>query len=372
MGRKHTIHLIVGARPNFVKAAPLLSKFADLLPEVNVKLVHTGQHYDYKMSQVFFDQFRIPKPDYHLGIGSGTHGYQTGRALEALEKLFLEKKPDMVIVLGDVNPTLAAALAAVKIHVPIAHIEAGLRSFDMRMPEEVNRILTDHISDLLFVTENAGIDNLRKEGIDQDKMYLVGNIMIDALAGIMPQVETSTILRELDLDPGSYSVITLHRPGNVDVGEQLLVALDIIREASSAGEVVFPAHPRTLESISRLDMKSAFDSVSDLHIIEPRGYVDFMKLISRARFVMTDSGGIQTEASYLGVPCITLRDETEHLITLSKGTNILAGMDLLRFQKALCFATSFDHSDYSVPESLDGKASVRIVTVIQEFMKILQ
>ena len=372
MGRKHTIHVVVGARPNFVKVAPLLSEFADSLPGTSVKLVHTGQHYDFEMSQVFFDQFGIPEPDYHLGIGSGTHGYQTGRALEALEKLFLDKKPDIIIVLGDVNSTLAAALAAVKIHIPVAHIEAGLRSFDLRMPEEVNRILTDHISDLLFVTENAGINNLIKEGVKKDIMYLVGNIMIDALAGIMPHVETSSILHELDIDPSSYSVITLHRPGNVDVREQLLVALDILREAASVGQVIFPAHPRTLESISRLDMKSAFDSVSDLHIIEPRGYVDFMKLISQARFVMTDSGGIQTEASYLGVPCITLRDETEHLITLNKGTNILAGMDMQRFKKALCFATSFNHSDYIVPELLDGKASVRIVSELQEFMKILQ
>ncbi|MHA1970323.1 MAG: non-hydrolyzing UDP-N-acetylglucosamine 2-epimerase, partial [Candidatus Thorarchaeota archaeon] len=352
MGRKQSIHLVVGARPNFIKAAPLLSELTDTLPDINVKLVHTGQHYDYNMSQVFFRQLRLPEPDFYLGIGSGLHGEQTGKLLAALERLFLQDKPDLVFVLGDVNSTLAAALAAVKIHIPVAHVEAGLRSNNMQMPEEVNRILTDHISDILFVTEEAGIQNLSREGIHDDKVHLVGNVMIDALSNLMPAVRTSDVLEKHCLSPGEYAVVTFHRPASVDNKEDLAHIQDVLTVVVKEHKVVFPVHPRTAESIQKFRMQNSFDSLDGLIMTEPYGYIDFMKLVSESSFVMTDSGGIQSEASYMGVPCITLRESTEHQITLYSGTNTLVGNNKNRIQLAIDEACSFNRSSYTIPKLL--------------------
>ena len=368
MGRKHIIHLVVGARPNFIKAAPLLSEFAESLPEVNVKLVHTGQHYDYNMSQVFFRQLRLPEPNFYLGIGSGLHGEQTGKLLEALEQLFLQDKPDLVLVLGDVNSTLAAALAAVKIHIPVAHVEAGLRSNNMHMPEEINRILTDHISDILFVTEEAGIHNLLREGIPEEKVHLVGNVMIDALANLMPVVRSSDVLERLNLLPGEYAVATLHRPATVDNQEGLTHIKDVLAGVVRERKVVFPVHPRTAESILKFKMQNSLDSLDGLMMTEPYGYIDFMKLVSESSFVMTDSGGIQSEASYMGVPCITLRESTEHQITLSSGTNTLVGKDVTRIKHAIHEASNFNRSSYTAPGYLDGNASERIGKILGKIM----
>ena len=360
------VHLIVGARPNFVKAAPLMRSLNSRLRNSTLELVHTGQHYDYEMSRVFFEQFRIPEPEFHLGVGSAPHGARAGRILEELERLFMSRRPEMVIVLGDVNSTLAAALAAVKLRIPVAHVEAGLRSFDMAMPEEVNRILTDRISDMLFVTERAGVENLLGEGMPDERIYLVGNVMIDLLRSMADDVSRSTVLSELGLSPGTYSVLTLHRPQNVDGPEGLRRAADIIGRISGRLGMVFPVHPRTAASIERNGMENIFSSIKGLHRTGPMGYGDFMKLVGNSRFVMTDSGGIQSEAAYLGVPCITLRETTEHLITLEAGINSLTGMDPDRVERAVEDALSFDPSDYTVPGLLDGRASERIADIVAD------
>ncbi len=366
MGNEYKIHIVIGARPNFVKVSPLLIELSKSCSEISVKLIHTGQHYDYSMSKIFFDQFSIPEPDYHLEIGSGTHGYQTARVLEKLEKLFIQDQPDMIVVLGDVNSTLAAALAAVKLHIPIAHIESGLRSFDMRMPEEVNRILTDHISDYLFVTEPAGCDNLLKEGIAEEKIHMVGNIMIDALVSVMPQINKSDVMTNLNLSPGKYAIVTLHRPVNVDSYDKLKKVQEIIKIASHTKVVVFPIHPRTRASLLKHCLMDDFLAISNLRIIEPLGYIDFMKIVNESTYIMTDSGGIQSETSYLGVPCITLREATEHLITLAEGTNKLTGLDVDKVAAAIINAEKFKLKEYSIPKMLDGKTSERIVNVIRK------
>lgn len=363
------IHMVVGARPNFVKAAPILSAFAKALPEFEVALVHTGQHYDYNMSRVFFEQFGISEPDFHLGIGSAPHGAQTGRVLEALESLFMDTKPNLIMVLGDVNSTLAAALAAVKLHLPVAHVEAGLRSFDMKMPEEVNRILTDRISEILFTTEKSGIENLISEGIPEKRIYLVGNVMIDNLAKFINRMDESTVLDELDLKTNDYSVLTLHRPGNVDSRDGILKALEVIKLVSDSGKLIFPIHPRTSRNFKDLDMEDRLYSISNLQVIDPVGYFDFMKLVSKSRFVMTDSGGIQSEAAYMAVPCITLRESTEHVLTVESGINTLTGMDIKNVKYAIQNALEFEKSEYHIPDILDGRASMRIVEVIRNYFE---
>jgi len=309
---------IVGARPQFIKCAPLSRELRKVHQEI---LIHTGQHYDHDMSDIFFEELNIPKPDYNLGIGSGNHGEQTGKMLIEIEKVLLKEKPDLMIVYGDTNSTMAGALAAVKLHIRVAHVEAGLRSFDRSMPEEINRVLTDHISDILFCPTQTAVNNLAKEGITQG-VHLVGDEMLDALEYNKKVAEKkSNILEELSIKKGKYLVITIHRPSNTDSRENLSNIIEALREIGEA--VVFPVHPRTKKFLQEY----CLDIPENVRLIEPLGYLDMLKLMAGARKILTDSGGIQKEAYMLGVPCVTLRENTEWVETLEGGRNILTGAD---------------------------------------------
>ncbi|ABN57534.1 MULTISPECIES: non-hydrolyzing UDP-N-acetylglucosamine 2-epimerase [Methanoculleus] len=309
---------IVGARPQFIKCAPVSRELRNEHEEI---LIHTGQHYDHGMSEVFFEELAIPKPDYNLGIGSGTHGRQTGAMLGAIEDVLEKEKPDVVLVYGDTNSTLAGALAAAKLHVPVAHIEAGLRSFDRGMPEEVNRVLTDHASDLLFCPTETAIRNLGAEGITKG-VHLVGDVMVDAMnynRGIAE--ERSRILEDVGVEPGGYLVVTVHRPSNTDDRENMAAILGALAEAGKPA--VFPVHPRTRKCLGEYGVLA--EMPENVRLIEPLGYLDMIRLMAHAEKILTDSGGVQKEAYMLGVPCITLRENTEWVETVEAGWNVLVG-----------------------------------------------
>jgi len=361
MQKKSKFLIIVGARPNFVKVAPLydeLKKYKKIKPV----LVHTGQHYDFDMSQVFFQELKIPTPNYNLGVGSGSHAWQTAEIMEKLEPIFLKEKPDLVIVVGDVNSTLAGALVAAKLHIRIAHIEAGLRSFDMSMPEEINRRLTDHISSFLFVTEPSGVKNLLNEGISKNKIFLVGDIMIDALIGSMSKVKKSKILEKLKLRKKEYAVLTLHRSSNVDNRDKLKEFFGIFSQIQKKTRIVFPIHPRTRKSL--LSLRLGKENFSNVQIIKPLGYIDFIFLASQAKFILTDSGGIQEETTFLRVPCLTLRENTERPITIIKGTNILCGGDKKKILKYVNEITKGKYKKSQIPSLWDGKTAKRILEIL--------
>jgi len=366
--KTHKIFLIAGARPNFIKIAPIFHEFEKRQERFDVKIIHTGQHYDYAMSQVFFEQFGLPEPDFFLDVGSGSHGYQTANILLEIERLIISENPELVIVVGDVNSTLAAALAAVKLDIPIAHVEAGLRSFDVKMPEEINRILTDRISNLLFVSEPSGIENLKNEGIDNKKMHLVGNVMIDSLVFNLPRIMEISYFEKLDLEANKFGLVTLHRPSNVDSGESLKKVISILKLASENKTLLFPAHPRTMKNIDKFGLKKELDSIRNLIISEPIGYLDFMNLMVNSGIMITDSGGIQEETTYLGIPCITLRNSTERPITITHGTNEVTGLEIEKFRIALEHTAYFQKKCYQPPALWDGKASGRIVEIIGEFL----
>ena len=311
---------IVGARPQFIKCAPVSRELRKEHEEV---LVHTGQHYDHGMSEVFFEELAIPKPDYNLNIGSGTHGHQTGAMLGAIEDVLQQENPDLVLVYGDTNSTLAGALAAAKLHVPVAHVEAGLRSFDRRMPEEVNRVLTDHCSDLLFCPTKTAVENLAAEGITRG-VHLVGDVMVDAMnynRGIAE--ERSRILEDAGVEPGDYLVVTVHRPSNTDSRENMVAILGALAEAGMP--VIFPVHPRTRNYLGQYGLLSKMPE--NVQVTEPLGYLDMLHLMAHAEKILTDSGGVQKEAYMLGVPCITLRENTEWVETVEAGWNVLVGAD---------------------------------------------
>jgi len=363
---------IVGARPNFMKISPIIrvidkhNKSVDVSPltshfsrftshvsrSPSHVLVHTGQHYDYEMSRVFFEDLDLPEPDIYLGVGSGTHAQQTGKVMIEFEKVLLKEKPDLVIVVGDVNSTLASALAAVKLHIPVAHVEAGLRSFDREMPEEINRVLTDAISDYLFTPSPDADENLIKEGIPREKIYLVGDVMVDSLLYNKEKAKKSKILAKLGLienssltshvSPGTfhlspltpYALLTLHRPSNVDFKNSLAEIVSALVEISKHIPIIFPAHPRTIKNLKKFNLLHFFKPVNinegkgekinrGIYLLEPLGYLDFLNLEMHAKFVMTDSGGIQEETTVLNIPCLTLRNTTERPITLTQGTNTL-------------------------------------------------
>ena len=364
---------IVGARPNFMKVAPIhkaFQKLKDFNIDVKVEhlICHTGQHYDEKMSKIFFEELELPKPHFYLGVGSGSHAEQTAKIMIEFEKVLLNEKPDLVIVVGDVNSTIACSLTAVKLGVKVAHIEAGLRSFDRTMPEEINRILTDAISDYLFVTEKSGITNLLNEGISKDKIFFVGNVMIDSLVKFMPIIQTSNIRSIYELDKGDYCVVTLHRPSNVDNYENLKRLIDLINNVSKIKKVIFPIHPRTKNNLERFNL---FYSLNHNTIIsEPLGYNDFVSLIKDSALVLTDSGGIQEETTYLGVPCITLRNTTERPVTIEVGTNYLVGDNLDLAYELAEKVLKGDYKKGQVPELWDGKASERIVKTLMEKLTI--
>ena len=353
------IMAVVGARPNFMKIAPIMWEI-QRRGGIEAYLVHTGQHYDEKMSDLFFRELRIPRPNVDLEVGSGSHAVQTAEVMKRVEPVVAAQKPDALVVVGDVNSTIACALTAVKMGVRVAHVEAGLRSFDRTMPEEINRICTDAISDWLFVSERSGVDNLRKEGVDEKKIHFVGNVMIDTLLASRDRVEQSAILSDLKLAPKSYAVVTLHRPSNVDRPEVFSRLMGALEGLQRRMPIVFPVHPRTRKALG--DGVAA--RMPHLKLVEPLGYFDFMKLVAHSRLVLTDSGGIQEETTVLGVPCLTLRENTERPATVSDGTNVLVGSDPVAVEAAWRGALEETSRSGRVPELWDGKTAVRIVEVL--------
>jgi UDP-N-acetylglucosamine 2-epimerase (non-hydrolysing) len=359
----------VGARPNFMKIAPVIRAIdkrnsASSGELIEYVLVHTGQHYDYEMSQVFFQDLKLPQPDLHLGVGSGSHGEQTGRVMIEFEKVLLKERPDLVIVVGDVNSTLAAALAAAKLHIPVAHVEAGLRSYDRSMPEEINRLLTDAVADYLFTHSPDADENLRKEGIPPQKIFLVGNVMIDSLLFHRDKASRRPVLSKLGLAKGDYALLTLHRPSNVDDKPSLIRIINALRQIAQRVPIAFPAHPRTRKSIDEFKLGKLLEGQPIL-LVEPLGYLDFLKLEMNAKLVMTDSGGVQEETTALGIPCLTLRDTTERPITVSQGTNTLVGNDSSRIVEEAFRILDGKGKKGSCPELWDGKAAERIVSVLK-------
>jgi UDP-N-acetylglucosamine 2-epimerase (non-hydrolysing) len=352
---------IAGARPNFMKIAPILAELRRFPDVFAPALVHTGQHYDEALSTVFFDELGIPRPDVNLNVGSGSHAQQTAGIMRAFEPVLLERGADLVLVVGDVNSTIACALVAVKLGVPVAHVEAGLRSFDRSMPEEINRVLTDQISDLLFTTEECAAENLRREGIPAERIHFVGNVMIDTLLAHRERARSMDVPRKLGVEPHSYGLLTLHRPSNVDNGnvfEQLVGALaEIAREIP----ILFPVHPRTRAVLERSQAAAALVRSGKLRPLEPLGYLDFVGLMEQSRVVLTDSGGIQEETTILGVPCLTLRENTERPITITHGTNRLVGSDRDRIVSGWRDVRVTPAG--RIPPLWDGRAAARVADV---------
>ena len=354
---------VVGARPNFMKVAPLHFAFQKY-PSVTHRIVHTGQHYDDNMSKVFFDDLELPRPDVYLGVGSGSHAAQTAKVMVEFEKIVLSEKPDLVIVVGDVNSTVACALVCSKLLIPVAHVEAGLRSFDRSMPEEINRILTDSISEYLFVSERSGLANLRKEGIPRSKVYFVGNVMIDSLVRFRKKARGSKIVQSLGVNAGKFTLVTLHRPSNVDDKDTLTGLMKALGEISAVCPVVFPVHPRTKKMLEEHALLPGVTSNERIKLIEPVGYLDFLSLLENSALVITDSGGIQEETTYLGVPCFTMRENTERPATVTKGTNRLMGFKFDRVAAEARRVLRGKTKRGARPEYWDGKSADRIVKII--------
>lgn len=356
---------VAGARPNFIKIAPLMKEMKKH-PEIYPILVHTGQHYDEKMSKLFFEDLQIPKPDLDLEVGSASHAAQTAKIMIAFEEVLLKEQPDLVVVVGDVNSTIGCALPAVKLHIPVAHVEAGLRSFDREMPEEINRVLTDAISKYLFVTEPSGEENLLNEGIPKEKIYFVGNVMIDTLLANKTKAEQSPVLHTLDLSSQGYALLTLHRPSNVDVRETFVRIVNALEEIQTHLPVIFPVHPRTKNRIDEFGLAARVESMNNLRLIEPLGYLDFLKLMAESKFMLTDSGGIQEETTILKIPCITLRKNTERPVTVQKGTNVVVGTNPVRIIEESHNVLNGKVVSSQMPDLWDGRAAERIVNVLME------
>jgi UDP-N-acetylglucosamine 2-epimerase (non-hydrolysing) len=349
----HVLH-VVGARPNFMKAAPVI-RALEKWPEAKRTLVHTGQHYDKNLSDVFFSQLDIPEPDVNLEVGSGSHAWQTAEVMTRFEPVVLERKPDIVLVYGDVNSTVAAALVCSKLMIRVGHVEAGLRSFDHTMPEEINRIVTDRLADMLFTPSEDGDINLQREGVPPEKIHRVGNVMIDSLVRLLP---TAMKCSRNGL-PERYALVTLHRPSNVDDSATLQAILKSLLEVNEEMEVVFPVHPRTRQRIEQFGI-----NIEKLHLLEPLPYIEFLSLQRQATVVITDSGGIQEETTYLGVPCLTLRSNTERPVTVTLGTNVLIGQDLPRLSSELSKIAKGKAKKGSIPPLWDGHAGERIAKAL--------
>jgi UDP-N-acetylglucosamine 2-epimerase (non-hydrolysing) len=363
-----TIDLVAGARPNFMKLAPVVRAIAEQ-GRIDFRIVHTGQHYDPAMNDVFFRELGIPAPSSHLEVGSGSHGAQTARILERYEAELIRRPAAATVVFGDVNSTVACALAAVKLGVKVAHVEAGLRSFDRTMPEEINRILTDAISDLLLVTEESGIDNLRREGVDEGKIRLVGNVMIDTLLNHLDAAKARHTARTIGLDGRRYGVVTLHRPSNVDDPEALAGLVNLLHELSSSIPLVFPVHPRTAAVAVRAGFGERLAAGQDrLICLPPQPYLDTLSLVSGAAVVLTDSGGLQEETSVLGVPCLTLRENTERPVTVRIGTSRLVGRDHGLIREAFADATSGRWPVGAAIPLWDGKAGLRVASALADLV----
>ncbi|MDR4988144.1 MAG: UDP-N-acetylglucosamine 2-epimerase (non-hydrolyzing) [Bacteroidales bacterium] len=355
---------VVGARPNFIKIAPVAKAFRKYRKEVKHLLCHTGQHFDQRMSEIFFDQLEMPRPDFYLGVGGGSHAEQTARIMLEFEKVLAEERPDLVIVPGDVNSTLAASLVASKMGIPIAHVEAGLRSFDKSMPEEINRIVTDVVSDFLFVTEHSGMHNLRDEGMDESKIHFVGNTMIDTLDTHYEAIEACTVAQDMGLTPGKYVLATFHRPSNVDEESELTELMQTLGNIARERKLVFPIHPRTRKNIEKYGLDKKMPK--ELLITEPLGYIEFLSLMRYAELVITDSGGIQEETTYMGVQCITVRKNTERPVTIDVGTNHLVGTIMEKVEKTALDILGGVTKPGRIPELWDGKAARRIAEIIVE------
>jgi UDP-N-acetylglucosamine 2-epimerase (non-hydrolysing) len=363
---------VVGARPNFMKAAPVIEALRQN-PSISVLLVHTGQHYDRQMSALFFEELGMPKPDMDLQVGSGSHGEQTGLIMLRIEQIFEQERPALVIVFGDVNSTVAASLCAAKMGIKVAHVEAGLRSFDRTMPEELNRIVTDHLSDYLFVTEPSGRKNLIREGIAEEKIFFVGNVMVDTLLKHRQRAKALNFKEKIGLSPWPFGILTLHRPSNVNDDDTLAGILGAVRDLTRELPIVFPCHPRTRQQLSRSKFKHLLEpdrrgnehKGGRLIIVEPLGYLEFVSLMMDARLVLTDSGGIQEETTVLGVPCLTLRENTERPVTIEQGTNVLVGTSCERILAAAVKALNGTCSGSRAPELWDGKAAERIAEILE-------
>jgi UDP-N-acetylglucosamine 2-epimerase (non-hydrolysing) len=353
---------VVGARPNFMKAAPVINALGQYT-YVSQLLVHTGQHYDANMSDIFFKELGLPTPDVNLEVGSGSHAMQTAEIMTRFEPILLAEKPDWIIVYGDVNSTIAAALVAVKHHIPTAHVEAGLRSFDRAMPEEINRLLTDQIADLLFTPSPDGNENLLREGIAPEKIHLVGNVMIDTLIRLLPAAAARWPELCVKFDLGRFALVTLHRPSNVDAADALTGIMDALVQISRDIPVIFPVHPRTRQRIEQMDQR--LDS-SRLQLVDPLGYLDFLTLQREATLVITDSGGIQEETTFLGTPCLTVRENTERPITVTMGSNILVGQDTARLQQEVKRILAGGGKPSQTPPLWDGQAGRRIARILLE------
>jgi len=355
---------VVGARPNFMKVAPLYREFKKYNDRLIHLICHTGQHYDEKMSKIFFEELELPQPDFYLGVGSGSHIEQIAGVMLQFEKIVSAERPDLVLVVGDVNSTFACSLVASRYGIKIAHVEAGLRSFDRAMPEEVNRILTDAIADYLFVTEKSGMTHLLQEGVGREKIFFTGNVMIDSLVHYLPRIEQSDILSRLGCDPGQYILVTLHRPSNVDTPEDLAALFNMLGRLSERQKLIFPVHPRTRKNLERFGL---LEKISDkILLTEALGYLDFVCLIKYASVVVTDSGGIQEESTFLKVQCVTVRNNTERPVTVEEGTNQLIGTDASKIEQAVDRVLDGQVKQGVIPELWDGKAAERICRIIAE------
>jgi UDP-N-acetylglucosamine 2-epimerase (non-hydrolysing) len=350
---------VVGARPNFVKMAPIIAELRRRMPDGRHALIHTGQHYDRLMSDIFLEELGVPEPNHMLGVGSASHAIQTARVMERIEPVLEEERPDLVIVPGDVNSTLAATLVAVKLGIPVAHLESGLRSFDRTMPEEINRIVADEFSEHLFLHSDEAIENLRAEGIAEERMHFVGNTMIDSLVAVEERFRSANTAIRLGMEPGNYLLVTLHRPALVD-GPMLTEVIARLGEVSRELPVIFPVHPRTRKMMETLGVTPAMQ----MHLVEPVSYLEFLSLESDARAVLTDSGGVQEETTYLGVPCFTLRENTERPVTVRAGTNTLLGLAPERIEEILP-ALAAPKRVSEPPALWDGHAAERVADALQ-------
>ena len=359
--RRRKILSVVGTRPNFMKIAPVVAELAGRSDEFAHVLVHTGQHYDHSMSRIFFEQLGVGEPDHMLGVGSGSHAQQTARVIEGLEPVLLQEEPDVVLVPGDVNSTMAAALVAAKLQIKVGHVEAGLRSFDRTMPEEINRVVADSVSDLLFIHSPEARDHLLREGCDESAIHYVGNTMIDTLVAMRPYLDSAAVAQAHGLQEGDYLVVTLHRPALVD-GPLLREAIVALSRVAATLPVVFPVHPRTRAGIEALGQPIP----PGLMLLEPLGYLEFLALVASAAGALTDSGGIQEETTFLGIPCFTLRDNTERPITIELGTNVLLGLDPRRIDEVPSLIEAAVRRTAQIPPLWDGRAATRIVDVLSD------
>ncbi|MCP4599569.1 MAG: UDP-N-acetylglucosamine 2-epimerase (non-hydrolyzing) [Proteobacteria bacterium] len=363
------VDLVAGARPNFMKLSPVVRAF-DSLGGTGYRIVHTGQHYDFGMNEVFFKELGIPEPDVHLEVGSGSHGVQTARILEKYEAHLLESRPDATVVFGDVNSTVACSLAAVKLGVPVVHVEAGLRSFDRTMPEEINRILTDSIADLLLVSEPSGMENLAREGISKEKIRHVGNVMIDTLLRERQRKPDTEILEKLGLEKKGYGLLTMHRPSNVDDPDTLRRLMELLVELSNKLPLVLPIHPRTRNAVDKAGLGDLLEGASNFHVADPLPYHSNLALMESAKLVLTDSGGIQEETAILKVPCLTMRFNTERPVTVDRGTSRLVGNDVEKIRLAFDDVMGGRWQEGREIELWDGCAGERVALEIGGWLEL--